>query len=381
MSTEATRRKILLITRNLPPLVGGMERMMYEFALGLSQYVELTVIGPRGCRQHLPPGIAVHETSPRLPVFLPWSTVRAMLACINTRFDLIIGGSGLIGPTLRILSWCFRRKTLMYLHGLDLVVANGVYQRLFVPSFRGIDAVAVNSRNTRELASEKGIDEERLVVVNPGTHLPVPIDPSSRLDFRQRHAIPFERYLVFTGRMTRRKGLSGFLQHTLPIILQHEPGSGLVVVGEEPVDSLNQLGELAEIQQQIRSKHLQHAVVFLGKLSDRDLEICYSEAAVQIFPLIEVSGDVEGFGMIAIEAAACGTPTVAYRLGGVADAISEANGYLVPPGDSSAFAERVIQALRGNGPQSEQCVDHARQFTWTQYNEKMRRIIDGLTQA
>src|SRR5512139_1939372 len=127
MSTEETGRKILLITRNLPPLVGGMERMMYEFALGLSQYAELTVIGPRGCKQHLPPRITVYEVSPRLPVFLLHSTWQALRACRKTQFDLIVGGSGLIGPTLRLLSWCFSHKTLVYLHGLDLVVANALY--------------------------------------------------------------------------------------------------------------------------------------------------------------------------------------------------------------------------------------------------------------
>ena len=376
MSTEAARQKILLITRNLPPLVGGMERMMQQFALGLHQYAELTVIGPRGCKQHLPAALTVYETSPRLWLFLPLSTLLAIRACAKTRFDVIAGGSGLIGPTLRILAWLFRRKTLVYLHGLDLVVDNALYQMLFVPSLRGIDSVAVNSRNTRDIAVSKGIQANRIAVINPGTRQPDPTDCASRKDFRQRHALPFARYLVFTGRMTRRKGLSGFLQNILPTILASEPDIGLVVVGEDPLDSLNQLGEQAEILQQIVSLGLQQKVVFLGKLSDSDLEICYADAALQIFPLIEVPGDVEGFGMVAIEAAACGTPTVAFELGGVADALSAKNGYLVPAGDFKLFAACVVTILRDGEPDAEQCRDHARQFTWLTYNEKMRKLID-----
>jgi phosphatidylinositol alpha-1,6-mannosyltransferase len=376
MSTEAKRKRILLITRNLPPLVGGMERMMHQFTLGLLQYTELTVIGPRGCKQHLPEEVTVHETSPRLGLFLLLSTWVAIRACRKKRFDVVIGGSGLIGPTLRTVSWLFQCKTVVYLHGLDLVVDNPIYQLFFVPSLRGIDSVAVNSKNTRDIAMEKGIAELRMAVVNPGTSLPAPIDTASRLEFRGRHAIGSRRYLVFTGRMTQRKGLSGFLQHILPLILQNEPDVGLVVVGEDPHDSLNQLGEQAEIQQKVAALGLQDTVAFLGKLSDRDLEICYAEAAVQIFPLTEVRGDVEGFGMVAIEAAACGTPTVAFELGGVADAISAENGHLVPPGNFDLFASQVVKVLRNGEPNTEQCLAHARQFSWQTYNEKMRKLIE-----
>lgn len=377
MHSPTDTRRVLLITRNLPPLIGGMERMMQQFAEGMCQYSELTVIGPKGCKQHLPPAISVYETSPQLARFLMQSTWLALRACRKIRFDMVIGGSGLIGPTLRILAWRFRCKTLVYLHGLDLVVDNLLYQLLFVPSLRKIDSVAVNSRNTRDLAVAKGIDEHRIAVVNPGTSLPAPIDIASRLEFRRRHAVHFERYLVFTGRMTKRKGLSVFLQHILPLILECEPDIGLVVVGAAPQDSLNQLGEQAEIQQQISAQRLQTSVTFLGNLSDRDLEICYAEAALQILPLIEVPGDVEGFGMVAIEAAASGTPTVAFELGGVADAISDLNGFLVPPGDFESFAKFTVRTLRESEPTSEQCLAHAQNFTWQIYNRKMRQLIDG----
>jgi phosphatidyl-myo-inositol dimannoside synthase len=376
MPAPGNKLRILLITRNLPPLLGGMERMMYEFAVGLTQYCELTVIGPRGCKQHLPDTISVHETPAQLGPFLLFSTARALRLCRQTQFGAVIGGSGLVGPTLRILSALFQFKSVMYLHGLDLVVDNAIYQLLFTRSFRGIDRVAVNSLNTRSLAVHKGIDPSRITVVNPGTHLPATIDGASRQTFLQRYAIPFSRYLVFTGRMTKRKGLSGFLRDIFPLILQNEPDIGLVVVGENPADSLNQLGEQAEVTQQIAAQGLQDKVAFLGTLPDRDLEICLAEAVVQIFPLTQVPGDIEGFGMVAIEAAACGTPTVAFQLGGVSDAISPANGYLVPPGDVGTFAEKVLSVLRSGEPGAEQCLAHARQFTWQAYNERMRQLIE-----
>jgi phosphatidylinositol alpha-1,6-mannosyltransferase len=378
MQTPASKPRVLLITRNLPPLVGGMERMMQQLAQGINQYAELTVIGPKGCTPHLPLNATVHETSASLGLFLLLSTRLAINACRTSHFDVVIGGSGLTAPTLRILALLLRRKTLVYLHGLDLVVDSAIYQKLFIPCLRHIDSIAVNSRNTLELAVGKGIDETRMHIVHPGASPPTPVESGAGLDFRQRYAIPFERYMVFVGRMTKRKGLSYFLQHILPLILENEPRVGLVVVGSDPADSLNRLGEQAEILHHLSDNNTAQQIVFLGKISDRDLQICYADAEVQIFPLIQIPGDVEGFGMVAIEAAACGTPTVAFDLGGVADAISAQNGHLVPPGQPELFAASVLTVLRGGEPNSALCVAHARNFTWQAYNEKMRALISRL---
>jgi phosphatidylinositol alpha-1,6-mannosyltransferase len=377
MQTEVKRHKILLITRNLPPLVGGMERMMQQLAQGVSEYADLTVIGPRGCKEHLPQSSTVYEASSHLGPFLLFSTLLGMRACRTTKYDVVIGGSGLIGPTLRILALLFRCRTLIYLHGLDLVVDSAAYQKLFVPSLRHVDSVAVNSGSTFEIAIRKGIDKTRMTIVHPGTALPGALDYASRQDFRNRYSIPFNRYMLFTGRMTKRKGLSGFLQHALPAILKAEQGVGLVVVGEEPLNSLNQQGEEAQIHEQLHSPALRESVVFLGKLTDLDLQLCYAEAALQIFPLVQIHGDIEGFGMVAIEAAACGTPTVAFELGGVSDAISSESGYLVAPGDFRSFADSIIRILQDGEPSAEQCVRHAKRFSWDSYNEKMQSVITG----
>ena len=211
MSTEAGRQKILLITRNLPPLVGGMERLMHNLAKGISVYAQLTVIGPRGCAQHLPTEVRVIEASEKLASFLLISTCLAIHACSKTKYDIVIGGSGLIAPTLRIIARLFGYKTVVYLHGLDLVVRNGLYQRLFIPCIGKIDQVIANSKHTSDTAIEKGVVKQRITVVNPGTELPRMPDHNTVEQFRRHHNISFDRTMLFVGRMTPRKGLSGFI--------------------------------------------------------------------------------------------------------------------------------------------------------------------------
>ncbi len=118
-------------------------------------------------------------------------------------------------------------------------------------------------------------------------------------------------------------------------------------------------------------------VRFLGVVDDETLWNCYTAAHTLVFPLIRVKGDVEGFGMVAIEAAASGTPTVAFPVGGVVDAVSEgANGLLIPEGDYRAFADAVLSICRGSPPSSSDCRNYALQFSWEAHSRKLLAALD-----
>jgi phosphatidylinositol alpha-1,6-mannosyltransferase len=377
MQIDKSALEVLLVTRNLPPLVGGMERLMQNLAAGVSQYAKLTVIGPRGCSQYLPSNTRVLEVPDKLGPFLMISTWLAIRECHRGKFDTVIGGSGLIAPTLGVLSTLFSCKTVIYLHGLDLIVNNLLYQDIFVPCIRRVDRLVVNSVNTRKIALAKGIKSSQTTIVNPGTDIPnIPSDTILE-QFRYRHEIRFQKVLLFVGRMTKRKGLSGFVRNSLPRILEAEPTAGLVVVGKNPEDSLNQLGEEKAVLAAVADLKLQDRVTFLGQVTDDALLASYAIADVQIFPLVEVEGDVEGFGMVAIEAAALGTPTIAFDAGGVADAISTRNGFLVKPGDYQTFADLVVHVLRKKVPSHEDCIKHAKEYCWDKFHERFRHVLVG----
>ena len=81
LNTEPTRLRVLVITRNLPPLVGGMERLLHNLILGVAEYADVTTIGPRGCRAHLPASVEAHECSNKLVGFLVGSTLTALRIC------------------------------------------------------------------------------------------------------------------------------------------------------------------------------------------------------------------------------------------------------------------------------------------------------------
>jgi phosphatidylinositol alpha-1,6-mannosyltransferase len=371
--------RILLITRNYPPLVGGMERLMQRASEGMVEWADLTIVGPAGSAAFAPPGSRVHEAPPSMAGFLWGGTVAAARACRAKPYDLVLGGSGLISPVLRLLNKIFGVKTGLFIHGLDLVANNTIYQKAFIPCINSADLIIANSRNTRRLAIERGASVDRITVINPGTDLPDLEGIASREAFCARFSIYFEKIILFTGRITRRKGLSGFISQCLPHILDNVPGAGLVVVGDNPDDSLNKQGEAAEVMSLVERLALTDRVRFLGKLGDDELLAAYAAADVQVFPLIEVEGDVEGFGMVVIEAAACGTPTVAFDVGGVADAIAEDNGQLVKANDYSAFYEAVAHIIESDVFDEGACTMHARNYGWKSFNEKSRKALNDLS--
>ncbi|MEQ9463121.1 MAG: glycosyltransferase family 4 protein [Haliea sp.] len=367
--------KVLVITRNLPPLVGGMERLLYNLVLGVAEYADVTVIGPSGCRAYLPGAVATQECSDKLAGFLVGSTLAALRIVRQGRFDVVIGGSGLMAPLLLLLKLLFRCRTLILVHGLDIIVDHWLYQRLFIPALRKADQVVANSRNTRRLAVEKGVAEDRITIIHPGTHIPELPDEERKREFLQRYRIPHSRYMLFVGRITRRKGLSPFIRNSLPAILQACPDAGLVVVGDNPDDSLNRQGEKAEVLAAIKETGLTDKVMFLGQVNDRDLETAYACAAVHVFPLIAVPGDVEGFGMVAIEAAAMGTPTIGFDVGGVRDAVLPTGGHLVEVGQYNLLRDAATTQLQHIGDKSGAYREQAKCFDWTRFHQYVRPLI------
>ena len=367
--------KVLVITRNLPPLVGGMERLLHNLVLGVTEYAEVTVIGPRGCRAHLPETIETHECSNKLAGFLLGSMLIALRIVRKGRFDVVIGGSGLMAPLLFLMKTLFQCRTLVLVHGLDIIVQHWLYQCLFIPALRRADQVVANSRNTKRLAIEKGVQEDRITIIHPGTRIPELPDEERKREFLERYRIPYSRYMLFAGRITRRKGLSPFIRNSLPAILQACPDSGLVVVGDNASDSLNRQGEKAEVLAAIEETGLGDKVMFLGQVNDRDLEPAYACAAVHVFPLIEVPGDVEGFGMVAIEAAALGTPTVGFDVGGVQDAITALHGPLIEPNCSEAMEKALINVLTNTTFEKIDCRVHAEGYSWEHYNVLLKKKI------
>jgi phosphatidylinositol alpha-1,6-mannosyltransferase len=372
------RPRILLVTRNLPPLLGGMERLNSRMAMGLHDWADVRVIGPMGCAAHLPDDIATVEVPVRpLWRFLFRSLMAGVRQALTFRPDLVIAGSGLAAPVARAAALASRARTAVYVHGLDVVARQVLYRTFWLPAIRACDVVVANSRNTRELAVERGVEADRIQIVNPGTDVP-PLDGEARQRFRQRHDLGERPVLLSVGRLTGRKGLAEFVQNALPSILQARPDTLLVVIGGDAADALHQSGVSGRrhLDAVAARAGIAGSLRWLGICDDAALADAYQGADVHVFPVREVPGDVEGFGMVAIEAAVHGLPTVAFRVGGVPDAVIDGlTGALVAPDDHREFSLQTLRWLGGGDDARGRCRSSALRFSWDRFNRQVAAVL------
>src|SRR5690606_35991506 len=168
------KQRILLITRNLPPLVGGMERLNWHMADELSKYAEVKVVGPTGAAAIKPKNVQVLE-SPLKPLglFMLIALCKAFWTAVCFKPNVIIAGSGLTAPLVWLISKLTSVKSVVYLHGFDITAAHCMYQKIWVPFIKRMNCVIVNRTPTKAFALNVGVIEKNISIVHPGVTLPV----------------------------------------------------------------------------------------------------------------------------------------------------------------------------------------------------------------
>jgi phosphatidylinositol alpha-1,6-mannosyltransferase len=375
----------LVITRNLPPLVGGMEHLVWHIVDELSREYRVHVIGPAGCGAYLPRGVTVNEVPLKpLILYLLHANVTALWQAFRRRPRLVFAGSGLTAPFAWLAAKLFGVFCVVYLHGLDIEARHPLYRHLWRPFIRHCDRVVVNSHFTEKLASKVGIPPERITMLHPGVELPDICDAERmRADFRNRHNLVDSPIMLYVGRLTARKGFAVFVRDILPHIIVQQPNAKLIVIGDEPTSALLQAkGERARIEDILTGNMLKRSVRFLGELAQDDPELgaAYFAADVLVFPVQKRMYDNEGFGMVAIEAAAHGLPTVAFAVGGVTDAVADnISGRLVAAGDNEAFSRAVIDHLKNTSSLRKRDINvFAAKFAWPRFGQRLRLICRSI---
>ena len=363
-----------------------MERLVHCLVTALQARTEVGVVGPAGCAAYVPSGTRVGELPLRpLAAFLARSVTSGLRLAGRLRPATILCGSGLLAPSGRLLGWLTGTPVVCLLHGLDVVVDHPLYRAVFLPAIRGCDRLIANSRHTADLALGMGIPADRLVVINPGADAAPPPDSVALAGFRARFDL-HGPVLLSVGRLTARKGLLGFVQQCLPRLLLRCPDAMLLVVGAEARQALGpaRTPVLPALQRALQELALTDRVRFAGDLSDADLALAYGCASALAFPVLDLPGDVEGFGMVALEAAAHGLPTVAFAVGGVPDAIAPGrSGILVAPGDYPGMADALGRLLEGSEPAitGSACRSFAQDFSWASRAARLLEVVATLEPA
>jgi len=255
-------------------------------------------------------------------------------------------------------------------------ITNYLKQRMLWGAYRKAKRIIANSHFTASLLAEGGIAPDKVVVVHPGTDpekfRPMPKDP----DLVRQLEIGDGQVLLTLGRLTPRKGHDTIIG-VLPTVLKKYPDTIYVIAGcGEYQDSLQKLATDCGVSEHVR---------FIGKAPDELLSALYNLADIFVMPnrCIATSGDIEGFGIVFLEAGCCEKPVIGGRSGGVPDAIADhESGVLVDGASVDEVAEAIVDLL-GNPEQARILGQNGRErvlreFTWDHSATAIRKLIDSL---
>ncbi|MBI3120487.1 MAG: glycosyltransferase family 4 protein [Candidatus Kerfeldbacteria bacterium] len=278
--------------------------------------------------------------------------------------DLVLGIFGWIGKLV------LRKKVFITIHGLDFTFEDsktvlGWIYRIYMTMIRTLptyDALFSNSEHTKFLAEQHSL--QHIIAIPLGISLPE--GGVSTRDELQKLYPPFAPdsvYLLTVGRLVKRKGISWFIESVMPEL----PSSTmLLIAGAVNWRSGDQ--EPEDVCRAIHRHRLSSRVLLLGPVSDECLRILFANCDVFVMPNIPVEQDVEGFGIVAGEAALSGMPVVASDLEGIPEAIRhQQNGLLMPPRDASAWIA-TLSELIGRPDVRMELGARAREYTKEHYS-------------
>lgn len=382
------KKRILLITWNYPPKIGGMENLLFELVKQIRSTVKVGLIAPHAGGSNMEQEEGLIRAKYRgLIWFFIFSFFKGNQLLRTEDYDVIVGGSALVTPLIYLLGKIHRKPTVIYAHGLDLIYDNILYQpiiRFLVPK---LDLMITNSTQTGIIARNIGVTREKISVVHPGIKTDDFITGKDSSYYKKKHQLEGKFVLLYVGRLAQRKGIPEFIEHSLPEIVSKHDDVVFCVIGGNPEKSLIHKLDIQQlIEKAIIDKDVEEHVRLLGWV-DRDMLIeLYLACDLFILPAIYVPDDVEGFGIVLAEANAAGKPVVSTKLGGIQDAVAnDQSGILVEPENWGKFSEAVISLIENENLRKALgdfgSVRVKNEFDWPVIGRKFLDAIDLLDQS
>jgi phosphatidylinositol alpha-1,6-mannosyltransferase len=376
-------KRTLLLTLDFPPATGGVANYWANLARELPSD-QFFVLAPEGdnsldfdtrqeyliFRKNL-----LTKNNLVWPRWLPFLIESARLVR-QEKIEVLIATQVLPGGTIAlILKKIFHCRYFLSFHGLDLALAQATPWKKFLLRLiiKNAEQLIVNSEFTGQKILALGINKPTTVVYPCPNISPADLDGLAEEKIKARFDLDDRRVILSVGRLVERKGFDKVLE-SLPLVLARGLDLRYVIVGRGADES--------RLRELIVRFHLEKRVFIVSDVLDDELGAYYNLAEVFIMPSRELpNGDVEGFGLVYLEANAFGKPVIAGRAGGAVEAVEHnVNGLVVDPENENEISQALISFL-DNPQKARQFGDRGRarvedKFQWSIQAEKLQRILE-----
>ncbi len=350
---------VLFITRKWPPSVGGMEKYSFELTQELEKLVNLQVV----CLKNTSNIQLVNL----LIIFNFF--IKSFFICLKNRksIELVHLGDLSLWPVALFCKLINRNlKLIISVHGTDVAYHlrpgffPGLYKAyLFIASFLIKSSVVLISNSSSTASHAENFGFNKVLVVTLGVRFRLIKKPTSPSK---------DKYILFVGRIAKRKGLAWFIKNVLPELSKEIRLKVAGVKWDE--DEFSALFSSDRID-------------YLGPVYGDELAKIRSEALVVIMPNINFGGkDFEGFGLTAIEAAADGGVLIASGIDGIVDAVIDGTtGFLLPAGQRQAWVNKIYEISKWSPKQRRNFILSSRSavqknFSWELVAKKTFEIYN-----
>ncbi|WP_440903476.1 glycosyltransferase family 4 protein [Catenovulum sp. SX2] len=353
MTPKNKRKKVLVLTENFPPLSGGSGRWFWELYSRLPKSDYLIVA------DNIPEALSFDQTHDLNVIRLPLSSrewgfrslqglkfyfrvVKQLLKIIKEHEVTHIHTGRVIheGVTAWIISKLTKVDYLCYVHGEDVeTAATSREHNLMVKHVcSSAQKLICNSHNSANIVKRLNYaSDDKIHILHPGVDSKTfkPIEEDA--DFKAAMGWQDKKVIITVGRLQQRKGQDVLIQ-AMPQILASHPDAIYAIIGRgECKQSLEKL---------IEQLNLQDKVQLLDEISDAQMIKCYQQCDLFVLPNRTIGNDLEGFGMVLVEAQACGKPVIAGDSGGTRETmLVNETGFIVDCRTPEPLATKISEVL------------------------------------
>ncbi len=221
-------------------------------------------------------------------------------------------------------------------------------------------------------------EASKMVVIPPGVDVshfyPIPSDEAKMFVGLKSE----DRMILFVGRIEPLKGVDTLLEGMACLQEKESHPVHLAIIGGDPAASPEMMNaEMARLKNLCEVLGLDQSVVFLGVRDQDKLPYYYSAAEVVVMP-----SHYESFGMVALEAMACGTPVIASEVGGLAYLVRDGEtGFTIPAEEPEKLCEKLSWLLNDrelHNSMSARAVEYAQDYAWEKIARQIVEVYEGL---